>query len=305
MQLPTKYLRHFRYKRVVSTVIFENIPQLGFQFWYSIIVGEFTIITWFAILFSIVSVLITALSMLNHRKILRNEEYIVLSFDVTSKELFNKRETLRHQTLKIRNTVGNCINCDKNTMDVLPMLNIQDGLRIGFRIQAETFLNHNNVNGEQLHSLHIIKETIFQKLNASIENRNLNEGIKDTWKLKKSVIIGNISIYEEMSKERSIKDSMKNSMKLTNELNDKQQNIHAVQMSGMSQIKSNDDDTENDDLVVVAHQKTLNEIEGEFSNNTGYTTPNNIAALPDTNYVITPSNPDMIPSPPPPPIPPV
>eukprot|EP00490_Sorites_sp_Unknown_P003843 CAMPEP_0114683704 /NCGR_PEP_ID=MMETSP0191-20121206/58149_1 /TAXON_ID=126664 /ORGANISM="Sorites sp." /LENGTH=108 /DNA_ID=CAMNT_0001965263 /DNA_START=1592 /DNA_END=1918 /DNA_ORIENTATION=- len=108
-----------------------------------------------------------------------------------------------------------------------------------------------------------------------------------------------------MSKERSIKDSMKNSMKLTNELNDKQQNIHAVQMSGMSQIKSNDDDTENDDLVVVAHQKTLNEIEGEFSNNTGYTTPNNIAALPDTNYVITPSNPDMIPSPPPPPIPPV
>ena len=166
-------------------------------------------------------------------------------------------------------------------------------------------MNHSNVNGEQLHSLHIIKETILQKLNASIEDRNLNEGIKDTWKLKKSVIIGNISIYEEMSKERSIKDSMKNSMKLTHELNDKQQNIHAVQMSGMSQIKSNDDDTENDDLVVVPHQKTLNEIEGEFNNNTGYTIPNNNAALPNTNYVITPSNPDTIPAPPPPPIPPV
>ena len=73
MGLTESHIKKFQAKRIYSTVVFENLPQLAIQIWYFIDRKETDIVTTLAFLSSLASIFIATVDVYSSISLLRVE----------------------------------------------------------------------------------------------------------------------------------------------------------------------------------------------------------------------------------------
>lgn len=87
MDLPRRDVQYFKYKRIYSIVLMENIPQLIMQGIWSFYYQNVTAITLISMIFSVLSVLLSLFEYSTKQRVLESDQLYVISFTVGSKEI--------------------------------------------------------------------------------------------------------------------------------------------------------------------------------------------------------------------------
>ena len=96
MGLSMEQLQLFRNKRLFSSVLCEDGVQIILQIWFIMethfgLNMELNTIALLSSIFSFISILLTFISYLTSRTLLRNEEKVVITFDIINDEVRDKR----------------------------------------------------------------------------------------------------------------------------------------------------------------------------------------------------------------------
>ena len=138
-------------------------------------------------LFSVLSIIISILSMISTRNILRNTDYVSIEFDVTG--LIDTKNH-RNRVKKIKSGFATSFGINSHLFDIARPIQIKHGLRININIKL-------NITKQ-------IDMNIEKMVNDMNESGELEEILKYAWSLTKSPNISNINVTQHESKERRL-----------------------------------------------------------------------------------------------------
>ena len=135
----------FKNKRLFSTVLLENLPQLCLQLTYSLIIDDYTFITIFASIFSFLSILLTIFEYISADSLLKCEGVLVIKMFIESNDIstlnqsqFKKFENLRKP---ISHEISKITNIDQRLIELLKPKQTKDGCYLLFHIRIAAAAN--------------------------------------------------------------------------------------------------------------------------------------------------------------------
>ena len=170
--------------------VFQNLPQLALQIWFlfGINGGEYgNIIAISSLIFSLISIVISVMSMFMEKSLIDSQQCIVISMDITGNDVMAKIEKCKIRIKHIKKSICSLIGVDNGVTEILKPKSIPEGLRL------EMYLY-----------LNVEEKTVeFEKsLNKARKNGQLATIITKHWKLKNVPVVHNISVNVYESKEQ-------------------------------------------------------------------------------------------------------
>ena len=173
MNLPIRHKQIYKTKRVLSIVLFENIPQLCIQNVYLFYSTELTYITLFSIIFSVLSIVSSFFEVSTKKYVLKSESILYVKFIIESKhiETMTKEEFLtqiidrRH---KICDEIGKILGIDFHCVELLKPLHLKNGASVVFHIRNDRVDSSN----------------ALKILTNEIQNNRLGKAVRNVYKLK-------------------------------------------------------------------------------------------------------------------------
>eukprot|EP01084_Bolivina_argentea_P175128 303324_1 len=186
MGLSKVEITYFSTKRLHSTVIIQNVPQIIIQIWYltqSQNTASYIAIS--SLIFSVISIIVTVLSVFNQKKILNSQSSIKITMDVIGE--FDPDECST-KIAKIKTYFINRIFGD-NFVELFRPTKIRNGLR--FTVQFYLIDNRDD---------HDEVDDYKKLLNEVVSNNVLPELIQHAWNINKCPKIQNLNIKKIESK---------------------------------------------------------------------------------------------------------
>ena len=203
MGLNARQKAKFKNKRVFSTVLLENVPQLILQFVYSVIIEDVTLITIFSSIFSLLSIIVTVFEYLSARLFLATETVLIVKLTIHSNDIstlsnsnFRKLQNLR---LPLRNEISKIIDIDVGLIELLKPTHTRNGCYLTFNIRIKST---EIIAGASQNAMTLIKDEIdsgrLSKIFYKIwnENKHLQQNNGDRLRLRKMPQIVNIETKE-------------------------------------------------------------------------------------------------------------
>eukprot|EP01083_Nonionella_stella_P195637 720516_1 len=186
MGLTKTEMTYFSTKRLRSTIIIQNVPQIGMQIWYLMKTGNVTsYITISSIVFSLVSIIVTVLSLLDNKKIIISQSCIKVTMDIIGEYDPDKCST---KTSKIKQYFINKVFGD-NFVELLMPRKIRNGLQISVQL----YIIGNEKNHYTMRDYHSF-------LNEVILNNELPALIQNAWNMNGVPSIQHITVVKSISK---------------------------------------------------------------------------------------------------------
>ena len=165
---------HFVFVECLSS---QNLPQLVIQIWYTTKIGvEFLPI--FSIIFSFLSIILTFLTLCTQRKIIQNQEFVKIFFDVQGDDI---KPGLAAKTKVIRSELSALLGINRNLIEIAQPQRISKGL------QFEVYLMINDADHKDLDYKSIINEQELLKV------------IKGAWEVTKPTDIKSLQFVDVAS----------------------------------------------------------------------------------------------------------
>lgn len=189
MPLNKIQLTQFKTKRLYSTVLFENIPQISLQIWLIFwLQDEVDDIVYIAMAFSVASIIISLLSQITQRNIVRSKDCVSIGFNVQSSDMITKTDKCKRKNKKIIAGVGSLLGIDKNLVEMTRPQDIKKGLRVNIVL----YINHTKA----------IDMNIEKEINDIRASGELARVMKLGWNLNDTPIIDQMNINLQESKTR-------------------------------------------------------------------------------------------------------
>eukprot|EP01084_Bolivina_argentea_P320526 556154_1 len=183
----TQFLQ-FQTKRIYSTVLVENIPQLALQILLLISYGGTSDIVYISMTFSILSIVISVLSMVSQRNIIRSRDYVCVAFDVTGPMIVNNMNKCRNRVSKLQIQLASLLGVQRGLVEITR----PEAIKKGVRVRANIFVNNAKA----------IDMNIEKEMNQSNQSGELAEMVQISWELSKVPLIGTVKYSKYESKER-------------------------------------------------------------------------------------------------------
>merc|ERR1712154_153868 len=119
--------------RVYSVVILENIPQLILQTLYIVLYSPPDTLPLIAIcsaVFSLISIIVTVLSMIMEKSLIKTQQYSLIEIDVCGTMISAKAEQLRRRVYKMKHAISGLIGIEESLLEMLKVETIPNGLRL-------------------------------------------------------------------------------------------------------------------------------------------------------------------------------
>ena len=189
MPLSQMEINKYQTKRVYSTVLLENIPQFIIQiiFISSIQNDSNNIdntIVYISMVFSLLSIIISVLSLISRRNILRATDYVSISFDVELTDASKCRNLVR----SIKHQFGTSLGVNSNLIKISRPMDIPGGLKIIMHVRMS--------NTKQ------IDMNVQKRVNDLHESGRISEILQSSWSLSKEPLISNVVCQRYDSKQR-------------------------------------------------------------------------------------------------------
>jgi len=213
MGLSMEQLQLFRNKRLFSSVLCEDGIQIILQIWFIMethfgLNMELNTIALLSSIFSFISILLTFISYLTSRTLLRNEEKVVITFDIINDEVRDKRYHYQRRIIGFKEEIGALLQKPPTTIDILKPSPILNGVNIVIKVSIETFISmrKQESNGYEGRMSQISYENIqsFYNVITTYSIKNILKR-QNVWNLDPSnTIIDNLDIFEVKSKSRRL-----------------------------------------------------------------------------------------------------
>ena len=118
MDLSKNDLTRYQTKRVYSIVLIENLPQVIIQCIYLLQIDKLDLIAISSMIFSIISIIVTIISMLTEKKILNSAGHGNAKFDVTGSMILSKAHHYRNKTKRIRNSISSVLGLESELIEI-------------------------------------------------------------------------------------------------------------------------------------------------------------------------------------------
>ena len=152
-------------------------------------IGQFNTITVTSMIFSFLSIIVSIISTLTHKRISNSYSYGVAQFDMTGSVIIRKVYQYKYRVNKIRNQIAAELGLkDPKLVEIIQPKLIPGGLRMKMRISLN-YIQTRHVNYQQ-------------ELNNLQSNGNIARIIKDCWKLENEPVISRITFKIEESEDR-------------------------------------------------------------------------------------------------------
>eukprot|EP01083_Nonionella_stella_P306520 1073833_1 len=147
MGLTNKELKQFKTQRVYSIVLMENVPQLFIQSYYIYLIrgtlGD-NLIAVSSIMFSLLSIIVSVMSLTLIQTINKTQRYVVLSMDVTGDCVEERSSKCRTMKKGLKKRVCALIGVDARMLDIMKPTYISNGLRVEIRVYVNNRTQCNN-----------------------------------------------------------------------------------------------------------------------------------------------------------------
>ena len=135
MNVPRKLKQKFKLKRLYSIVLFENIPQLGLQCIYSFVIDELTYVTLFAMLFSLLSIILTGFEFSTKKYLFEHEASLSVKFKVNSPQIesFSRSQFIRiieYKRYCVSNELAKMLSIDFTSVELLKPIPSKNGAQL-------------------------------------------------------------------------------------------------------------------------------------------------------------------------------
>eukprot|EP01084_Bolivina_argentea_P062224 113762_1 len=254
MGLTDKELSAFGYKRVYSVVLLENVPQVLLQCWFLYSLKEFDDpITISSIVFSLISIIVSVLSMLMQKSLTNSQGYVEITMKVTGTPVTQNAKNCKTMKQKLSKDLAAAVGGHSSAVEIIKPTAIPGGFAVTLNFYF----------GDLKGSFYKIKYA--EILLAAQNDGGLQEIFKQGWKLKDTPIVEIISHHEVQSKVEQ-KRSKKDKNTLT-----KSVVSHQAKNVEMTQIDTNYDD---DKLPVGDKKPNVDDEIDDNGNRKGITSPN-------------------------------
>ena len=168
----------------------QNLPQLAIQAWFIVSYSShINAVVYASIIFSGLSLLITALSIVSQRDILQSQDYLSIEFDVTGP--MKKVKHCRNRIKSIKAGIASILGLSDRVLEITRPMPIKNGLRIKINIYV------NNIKTDNT--------SIEQDFNQASQNGQIIKLIMSGWKLNSSPHLSNIKYMKHKSRQRQQK----------------------------------------------------------------------------------------------------
>ena len=178
MNLSREYKQVFKNKRVLSIVIFENIPQFIIQILYSFLYSNISvnIITIIAMIFSFLSIILTFFEFSTKKYLFETESGIRIKMEINSKEISNMTRTqfikrIEYKRYSISNEIAKILSIDFNTIELLKPIPSPKGAILIFDIH----IHQSDINTR--------KTNVLNTLSSDENTERIGQRLKKTYKL--------------------------------------------------------------------------------------------------------------------------
>ena len=237
----------------VIKIYVKNIPQVALQIWYLELVSDHDGIVYASMIFSILSLVITALSMISQRNIINSQHFVSIEFDIVGGITRENKQRCKNRVKIIQMEMATLMGLNETLLEVTRPSPTKKGLKVHINI----YINH----------VKSIDMNIEQDINAAQNRGEIGEIIKTAWELSLNPEISNIKYKKHESKEmrdNMVFIGMMNTISKMNHPN--QHSVHSEIAMGRIDVDGDMENTEesNEDLYDQDHD----EFEGMDEKNT-------------------------------------
>eukprot|EP01083_Nonionella_stella_P114118 337062_1 len=196
MGLTRNEIHAFMYKRVYSVVLLENIPQLCLQCFFVYSSGALDdLITISSIIFSILSIIVSILSMATQRSISRGQGTVSIFMNVTGSVVTAKASSCKRVKRKLIKELSTLVGVSQNITEVVKPIHIKQGFQVTVQfnvadseqdfhrtlVEAEAsgelatiFKRAWDLSGDPMVS--VVKQSVTQSKRERLDSESLSEG---------------------------------------------------------------------------------------------------------------------------------
>ncbi len=194
MDLPKHYLLSFTTKKIYSIILFENCPQLVLSVWYIVILERPEIIPIAAIIFSLISIIVTIISMILHKQIYKTQDYVHIVMDITGEDVMSNMKFCKNRMKNIKLYLCQSV-LGVNEKSVQFQKPFSGSARKGVQLQIYISYIHDKANINPA-------DNYEDLLNIATDNGMLHKVIQEEWRLSNEPEIGNLLCKFIRSKEK-------------------------------------------------------------------------------------------------------
>ena len=170
-----------------STVLLENVPQFGLQIYLLIVDGGSDIVC-ISMTFSVLSIIISILTMISQRSIVRTRDFVSVEFDVKGAMIVSNMEKCKNLRDKLQLQMSSLVGIEKELVEIIKPKQIKQGIKL--------IINF-HINNTRAIDMNIAKDITEAYKSGQIANI-----IKDSWKLASAPNVENLKCSKHESKER-------------------------------------------------------------------------------------------------------
>ncbi len=165
------------------------MPQLCLQIWFALIShGSIDTIVYASMIFSVLSIIVSLLSLVSQRTIIRNRHYVSIHYDITGNITSSDLKKFTRQSTEIKLQSALLLGVDRNVLEIIRPSIIQSGVRV-----------HINVSVSKTKSIDM---NIPKIMDGSQKSGKLAEIVQQAWSLNHAPVISNMNIEQHESEER-------------------------------------------------------------------------------------------------------
>ena len=180
----------FRYKRVYSLTLLENVPQLILQVWYiRELYGFENVIIVASLIFTSISILVSILSMFVTKQILYDQDAVIIEYDVKGKVIVEKNKNVNRKWI-LQEQLSTILGLEKQLISVERPSKIPGGMRVCLYIHINVTDNIRK------------KKDLEELIRKSMLNGQLAQTMNEAWDLQSELEIFNLNVSVRNSKKK-------------------------------------------------------------------------------------------------------
>lgn len=145
-------------------------------------------IVYISMVFSVLSIIISTLSMASQRTITKTSEFVSIEFDVKGQPIVSNLKKCKNRRRELQSQISILLGVNKNLVEITKPQQIQKGLRVNINLKV------NNVKS--------IDMNIEQQIKSAKESGELAGILKASWKLNGVPSVSDVDYMKHDSKER-------------------------------------------------------------------------------------------------------
>eukprot|EP01083_Nonionella_stella_P050829 135091_1 len=175
MGLSQKHFMEFKTKKLYSIILFENTPQVILSVWYTILLGELDYIPAAQMLFSCISIVVTAIAVVLQKRIRDKQDSVYLSIDIQGQCVMDQLKICENRINKIKSYLAQSV-LGVNVQSIAIQKPFGGSLVNGLRLHIHVVRVHDNSHRNLAHHYRRLLEN-------AMRNGTLGAAIQDEWQL--------------------------------------------------------------------------------------------------------------------------